>query len=502
MAASAAISHRGPALANAPEPRADWQQGALFLGLVAILVAAPLPLASNRPWALGMLAMAIWALLSLGAIYWTLHRGELAARLAAGGWAVACLTGFCMLVAAQLPELAPEMRRWFVGTTTSGGPLSLDPASTRLYLLTAATHLGGFLATLLLVHERRHLLGLAAALVVSGLVQSIVGVGRLAYGDTYVYLGEDFAPDRALGTFANSDHLANYLALCLSLGLGLLLARFELQAPARNRYERWVRLLDFMLSTKMLLRLMLIVMVIALVLTRSRMGNLAFFTSLLVVCSMLAWRSPQLRRGALWLVASLLVVDLLVVGEWVGLDRVVQRLEQTSVTDARKKASDSEETFEQRQAGALDALAMVRERPLSGFGGGTFYTAFPLFKGPKAYGGRYDHTHNDYVEIAADTGLVGLSLLAAVVLLAARRIAQLMRDEEPRHHRGLATGLAMALSVMLMHSLVDFPLQIPANALTFSVLLATAFCMRPRQPAKDRVPVRAVRRPATSPPED
>ena len=451
-----------------------------------LLVYAPLPLGSRRPWALGLLAIATWALAGGAALNAAWQEGELARKLRGARWPLVLLGGYCALVAAQLMG----QHTWNGGAApdaaVAAAITTLDASSTRPYLLTAVAHAGAFVGTLLLVHGERRLLGLAFAVLVSGLLQSVVGVGLLAYGEEYTYLAEDFTPDRAQGTFTNPDHLANYLALCLAVGLGLLVARFEAQAPARNSGEHWARLLRFMLSTKMLLRLMLIVMVIALVLTRSRMGNLAFFTSLLVVGGTLAWRSPQLRRPAMWLVASLLVVDVLVVGKWVGLDRVVQRLQETAVTEERKRSSDREETFEQRQAAARDALTLVRGRPLWGYGGGTFYAAFPAVKGPEAYPATYDHTHNDYVEIAVDTGLVGLALLAGVFVLAACRVLRLMRDGEPRHHRGLATGLAMALCAMGMHALVDFPLQIPANAWTFTVLLACAWTMQPRERRSQR----------------
>ena len=452
----------------------------MYFGFIAVLLCAPLPLASNRAWSLGMLALAVWGLVALAATCCALQEGGVAQRLASGRWPIVFLTVFCVLIASQLVGLTPGLRRLFVDTATTAGPVSIDPTSTRLYLLTALTHLGGFLATLLLLRSRERLIGFAAALVASGLIQAMLGIGLLAYGEAYVYLGEEFSsPDRATGTFPNTDHLANYLALCLSIGLGLLLSQLEFQAPARNRTEQWLRLVKFVMSTKMLLRLMLIVMVIALVLTRSRGGNLAFFTSLLVVGGALAWRSPQLRRGALWLVASVIVVDVVVVGQWVGLDRVVQRLEETAVTDAGKPASYREETLEQRLAGARDALPLIYKRPLIGFGGGTFYAAFPVFKRPDSDLDGYDHSHNDYVEIAADTGVAGLILLAAVVVASLRRIARLMNDDEPRYHRGLAAGLAMAVCAMLIHALVDFPLQIPANALTFTVLLASAWTMKP-----------------------
>lgn len=128
-----------------------------------------------------------------------------------------------------------------------------------------------------------------------------------------------------------------------------------------------------------------------------------------------------------------------------------------------------------------DALVMVRERPWTGFGGGTFYNAFTRYK-VESLSLPYNHAHNDYVEIAADVGLPGLLLLAGVALLSMVRVIQLMRDRSSPHVRGVAVGVGMGLMCALLHALVDLNLQINANAMTLTVLLAAVWSVPTQRP--------------------
>ncbi|WP_200856570.1 hypothetical protein, partial [Klebsiella pneumoniae] len=84
---------------------------------------------------------------------------------------------------------------------------------------------------------------------------------------------------RASGSFVYHNHLANFLMLNLCLGFGLLIAELNHQTTQgwRNTLKK---LLAILLSDKAFIRLGLVIMVIALVLTRSRMGNIAFFVAL------------------------------------------------------------------------------------------------------------------------------------------------------------------------------------------------------------------------------
>jgi O-antigen ligase len=117
------------------------------------------------------------------------------------------------------------------------------------------------------------------------------------------------------------------------------------------------------------------------------------------------------------------------------------------------------------------ALELAKDYPVFGAGGGTFYTAFPRYRGPelKAY---FDFAHNDYIQFLAETGVVGLALAGSLPLFAlVLAVLALARRRDPLA-RGFAFAVLMGVVSLGIHSTVDFNLQIPANALAFLVLIA------------------------------
>ncbi|MBK7656336.1 MAG: O-antigen ligase family protein [Betaproteobacteria bacterium] len=131
-------------------------------------------------------------------------------------------------------------------------------------------------------------------------------------------------------------------------------------------------------------------------------------------------------------------------------------------------------SVEDRAEATRQALPMVKERPLLGFGAGTFYTSFLPFQSPDLKG-FWNHPHNDFMEIAVDTGLLGLGLLVLLCILAVWHAWQALRG--PFDELRFAAGLAciLALTCMGIHGMVDFVLQIPANAMLLCCILATTF---------------------------
>lgn len=128
------------------------------------------------------------------------------------------------------------------------------------------------------------------------------------------------------------------------------------------------------------------------------------------------------------------------------------------------------ESFELRQAAALAATDLVRDFPLFGTGGGSFYSSYLRYR--TAREGFFDHAHNDYVEIAADYGLIGLGLLGSFVALTLARGLTILRRRRSSLPRGMAFGGLMAMVAFLFHSSVDFNLQNPANALMIVMAMA------------------------------
>jgi hypothetical protein len=486
------------------EPSPIWLQrlrrGA-YCALLALLLWAPLPLGSNRAWALALLAMLLSVLLLVVvSAEWFAASGSPDDAGAGRGaariiwWPAACLLAFACLVALQLAPLPDALLRALSPIDGPAQPVSLEPQATRVYLLSCVAYLSAFSLVLLLVRTPKRARGVMLLLVASGVFQAILAVVLISQNLPYQYMFMDFpAGDRAVGTFANTDHFAAYMTLGLSLGLGLMLGGGADASARRGWRAHTVGALEFLMSPRMLVRLLLVMMVIGLVLTRSRGGNAAFLAALLVTSALVAWRSPRLRRTALILLVSMLVIDVYVVGQWIGLDKVAQRLGATTVLKPDAPALGGapvqggvpdlaapniarEESLEERLIAARDALGMLKERPWLGFGGGSFYTAFPRFKGAHPLG-FYDHAHNDYVEIAADMGLPALALLLVVAVASLARAIGVLSDRSAPMARGMAAGVVMAILCTAIHSAVDFNLQIPANALTVTVVLALAWCL-------------------------
>lgn len=466
---------------------AGWRTAASavpFGGLLLAVVWAPWPLASNRPFALGLLAMLVWSALAWWAVVQLLpadRRGSAVgsgtSQLGAVKWPLGMLLGFACLVAAQL----------LPGLGAQGGPISIEVFATQNYLLATLTYLGAALLVWLTVHGAQRTRWLLLTVVGTGIAQAFAAVMLAASGAGYRLFDTGFdAGGRASGTFANPDHMAGYMELCLSAGVGFLLASFATRQASNGKgWRGWtVAVLSFGLSAKMLVRVMMVIMVVALVMTHSRMGNGAFFLALLLGGAIIAAASATLRKPALWLVASMAVIDVVVVGQWVGIDRVAQRISDTveaSAADMRGATLEAgpaprEDSLAERLTVPRLSLGLVAQRPWLGHGGGTYYTAFPPLKVP-GLPWHWDHAHNDYVQVASDTGLVGLALWLGFGVMALWRAVQLLRTGSTPEALGVGSTVLLAVCALGLHTWVDFNLHIPANALTFTVLLAAVWAV-------------------------
>lgn len=467
-----------------------------LLALFALcIVWAPLPLGGNRWWAVGLLSSALWTLVLAAGVVVLASGQSLAARLAPCRVLLFPMAAFTAWVALQV-----------TGVLTTA-----DVFETRHYLLMSSSYLAAAVLVALLATSPVRVQMLLLAIVASGVLQAVIAVVLFSGGGAYEYLFVVFEPSgRATGTFPNPDHLAGFMELCLSAGLGLVVGLMggRAQRTSATWMSRLIDLLGFVLSPTMVLRLVLVVMVIALIMTHSRMGNAAFFLGMLVVGVWVVVVSQRFRRTALILMTSVVVIDLLLIGQWVGLERVVERLHETELRQSYAQGTGAipeprPESVEERLRAPRRALAIVERWPWAGTGGGTFYAVFPPYKTPDMpY--FYNHAHNDFVEVAADTGLVGLALWVSIGLVTLPRLARRIRDNQPRLNAAVAIAAALALSCMTLHGMVDFNLQIPANALVFVILLAlpwapglTAQAFEARSPLRARM--RGVAQPMAPP---
>jgi O-antigen ligase len=208
----------------------------------------------------------------------------------------------------------------------------------------------------------------------------------------------------------------------------------------------------------------------ALFLSASRGGVVSLAVELGVLALVMALRRTGgqhvLAGGVILLLAFLLV-------SWLGVRQVLERFSslQTLEVSSGKRASMRQDTWR-----------IFLDHRWTGTGLGTLQTVFPAYE--SLYDGKVvNHTHNDYLEALAETGIAGgLCCAWFLGVLFFDSLKHLLQTDKSFAAALHLSGL-VGCSGFLVHSLVDFNLHIPSNALLFLLMahLATGE-VRPASP--------------------
>ncbi len=132
-----------------------------------------------------------------------------------------------------------------------------------------------------------------------------------------------------------------------------------------------------------------------------------------------------------------------------------------------------------------DCLRMFSHRPVWGWGLGTFPTVYPSYR--TFYTNLFiNEAHNDYAQLLVETGLLGFGLMLWFLVSVYRRGLPTSRRWEFTWDGALSLAALLGCTGILIHSFVDFNLQIPANAALFYVLCALAASELPPSPSRSR----------------
>jgi len=272
-----------------------------------------------------------------------------------------------------------------------------------------------------------------------GILQHLTFNGELYWFREMRYGGIPFGP------YANRNHFAGFVELVLPLSLVPLVL-------GRVRRERWP-----------VVGLFAVVPIGALFLSASRGGIVSFGVELAVLALAVVLhrtKGRQLLAGAAVLLLALLLVS------WLGVGQILQRFSslQSLETTAGKRASMRRDTWQ-----------IFLDHPVAGTGLGTLQIVYPPYE--TLYDRKIvNHTHNDYLETLAETGLLGGLCCAWFVVVLLRVSFKRLRQVGNSFAGALQLSGLVAASGFLVHSLVDFNLHIPSNALLFFLMahLATA----------------------------
>lgn len=314
--------------------------------------------------------------------------------------------------------------------------ISVYPYMTKLELLAWLAYALLFFLTCQSVRTGKQMKQLIWFLTILGFVVSLFGIlqhftfnGKLYW---FVPLPDGANP---FGPFVNADHFAGFVELTVPLGLALLLF------PPRHR------------DKTPLLLLFTIVPVGAVLLSASRGGILGLMVELFLLLFLSRSHRVERKRLLGGAVVALVAVCFLV---WLGVGHAIERFEQLGHGISTQVRLEID----------LDSAHIFADHPWVGTGLGTLAVVYPGYA--SFYDGRrVEHAHNDYLELLADTGVIGGLLGLSFVGLFFWRAMANFASAKPSLARASIAGALVAGSGLLFHSLVDFNLHIPSNALLF-----------------------------------
>lgn len=332
-------------------------------------------------------------------------------------------------------------------------PISLAPDATASSLFAgipiAAAFLAGF--GLRLPQVRRVL----QVFVGVALVQVVVGLLQVAGGaSSSFYFGG--VGGRPFGTFANPNHYADYLAMALAAYVWLAYASLSSSAGHRNAHHPSTRTRRVALWAAGG-----VMLAVGILLSRSRGAMLAGLPAGLCALAVAVLGSARARawRMALVVTGAAVVATL----SMVGFQFVLSRFEvHTFASDASLRTLLAETTFQ----GAWHFWPF-------GAGWGTYPFVYPRFQ-PASIVGFANQAHQDYAQLLFEGGIFALILMAAFAWLAGTRAVELvragMRRKRLRREEMVSALCGLGLLGFLLHSLVEFNMHIPANAIMAALL--------------------------------
>jgi tetratricopeptide (TPR) repeat protein len=118
---------------------------------------------------------------------------------------------------------------------------------------------------------------------------------------------------------------------------------------------------------------------------------------------------------------------------------------------------------------ATGTVKLIRDHPVFGWGVASWQWVYGKYKAREVFT-HPEWTHNEYLNVISDYGLVGFLLLAWFFVSFYRHAIRASKSNLPSEQRAFVAGSAVAVTSVLVHSWFDFPLHIPGNAVLLAVI--------------------------------
>lgn len=253
---------------------------------------------------------------------------------------------------------------------------------------------------------------------------------------------------RLSATYGNPDHLAGYMEMVLPLISAFLL----------TGYFAGIKKLLFIYTA--------IFMFTALMLSLSRGGWIGFAAGMLFMLFCFFRLKKTGKKWFFLFMAGILTALIIFLASTPAVERFLTIPVQ------------KEMTMEARLAAWRGVLDMIGDYPLLGSGPGTFADIFTQYQ-PPGLTAQFKNAHNDYLHFISETGILLIPLMVWIIFVFYKTGFEKAKSQS-RLYRSISIGTMGGISAMLVHSIGDFNLHIPANALLFSVLAGLAVSPLPK----------------------
>ena len=316
------------------------------------------------------------------------------------------------------------------------------------------------------VTRRRQIFKIFYVLVIIGFFEAFYGMIELYSNNPRIlFFKKRFYLDTVTGTFVNRNHLSGYLEMIIPLAIGLIIARIDLFSLAGLKWrEKLIRFSEKGFSKNLMITSSIVVMSLAIILSKSRSGVFLLVFTFILFFELTVLYSGRVRHRQegvkKFLKVSFLIITL--ISLYIGIDATIERFSLDKLLRDGRPVLWSNVT------------TIVGDYPVLGTGLGTFASVYPAYEEivtPR----HYSHAHNDFLEYLSELGVVGMILLFGGILymvVSSFLIWRVRRDPEVK---GLALGGIVAIVAILIHSIADFNLHIPANMVLFTVVISVTF---------------------------
>lgn len=327
--------------------------------------------------------------------------------------------------------------------------ISVNPFSTQSSLKLLITCFLIFIISAALFKRKAHLKRAIFFLTALSFIISLFGIIQYFSWNGKLYWLRPLKAGAPFGPFVNHNHFASFTNMAMLPLLSLLLFQYGngIKKNMVNRGETIILVFSLSLS------------LFALLLCGSRGGLVSLLLAIILQVFIL-WREGEYKRKIFLfsLIGSFVCALFILVGSRSVLE---------TISSLYRVSEDP--SFHYRLKGWRASLDIVSDYPLLGTGLGTYKDIFPLYR-PFDMEKTFHYAHNEYIQLLAETGIIGFFLLLVpflILLLKNNPIKVNIRDREKRY---LQAGIYSAIVALLIHNTVEFNMRIPSNAYLFSFL--------------------------------